>query len=102
MDWFRSALILQESIVIVLFMIAAYRDWRWSSTTCDSRIKTIYKGRAYTSVGIVILCFGVMTAHIEKWGEDLTLRAPIAQVAMIFLLLGWFYAFQRHYLNIDG
>lgn len=72
----------------------AWHCWRLRRETAGTAVQFLYTGRMAISGGIVLLTFASLNGFIERYGTALTIRVPLAALAMILLAAAWMISFR--------
>jgi hypothetical protein len=87
-DIIRAVVIGEEAIVVSAYAYSAYQSSRCARRS-SGVMNRLHRATIYLSIGVILLLVGFIVSHVENWGEALTARVLLGQIASILLVIGF-------------
>lgn len=90
-DIARTFVIAEEVTVIVIYIHMLIFSFRNALAARSRAVQMVWRGRVALSVGVLLIISASLHGMVGNWGDEMTVRVPLATLACIALVAGYMY-----------
>lgn len=97
----RGLILLQEVILLGLYLSAAYSAWRRRKRTQEIHLRAFYMGIIWIAVGVIGHGLAKMLIVIYFWGDPANIRLVLWEIGMIGFFVGAYFLLRYDYESFE-